>query len=53
MHIDSEKREDMVSSPPHPSIVQREPIEPIDTVDLVDPVNIVNHVDVSRDISVS
>jgi hypothetical protein len=53
MHIDSEKREEMVSSPPHPSIVQREPIEPIDTVDLVDPVNIVNHVDVSRDISVS
>jgi hypothetical protein len=46
MQIDSETQEEMVSSPPHPSIVQREPVEP------VDPVDPVHHVDVPRDIAV-
>jgi hypothetical protein len=43
MEIDSERQEEMVSSPPHPSVVQRELVE---LVDLVDPV------DVPRDIAV-
>jgi hypothetical protein len=38
--------EEMVSSPPHPSIVQREPVEPMETFEPVDPV------DVPRDIAV-
>jgi len=46
MDIDNEKQEDMVSSPPRPSVVQREPIEPIDPIVLVD------HVDVPRNIAV-
>jgi hypothetical protein len=43
MEIDSERQEEMVSSPPHPSTVQREPIEPMETVepvDHVDPVDV-------------
>jgi hypothetical protein len=43
MEIDSEKQEKMVSSPPHPSTIQREPIEPMETIELVDPVD---HVDI-------
>ena len=46
MQIDNEKQEEMVSSPPHPSTIQREPVELVDLVDRVDPV------DVPRDISV-
>jgi hypothetical protein len=43
MDIDSERHEEMVPSPPHPPIVQRdtiEPIDPIDSIDLVAPVDI-------------
>jgi hypothetical protein len=36
IETDSEREEEMVSSPPHPSAVQREPVEPIETVDPVD-----------------
>jgi hypothetical protein len=36
MEIDSEKSEEMVYSPPHPSSVQREPVEPVDPIDPVD-----------------
>jgi hypothetical protein len=52
MEIDSERQEDMVSSPPHPSIVQRETIEPTNIVEPVDPVDHVDHVDVLKDIKV-
>jgi hypothetical protein len=52
MQIDSETREEMVSSPPHPSVVQREPIEPMETVEPVDPVDPVHPIDVPRDIAV-
>jgi hypothetical protein len=38
MEIDSERHEEMVPSPPHPLVVQRETIEPIDLIDPVDPV---------------
>jgi hypothetical protein len=38
MDIDSERWEEMVPSPPHPPIVQRETIEPIDLIDPVDPI---------------
>ena len=46
MQIDSETQEEMVSSPPHPSIVQRDTVEPIDLVGPVAPV------DVPRDIAI-
>jgi hypothetical protein len=46
MEIDSERQEEMVPSPPHPPIVQRETIEPID------PVNPVAPVDVPKDITI-
>jgi hypothetical protein len=49
MEIDSERQEEMVPSPPHPPVVQRETIEPIDPIDPVDPVA---PVDVPRDIAV-
>jgi hypothetical protein len=49
MEIDSEMQEEVVSSPPHPSIVQREPVEPMETVE---PVDLVDPVDVPRDIAV-
>jgi hypothetical protein len=49
MEIDSERQEEMVPSPPHPPVVQRETIEPIDPIDLVDHVALV---DVPRDIAV-
>jgi hypothetical protein len=52
MEIDSEKHEEMVSSPPHPSIIQREPIELVETIEPVDPVDPIDHVDVPRDIAV-
>jgi hypothetical protein len=39
MEIDSEREEEMVSSPPHPSVVQREPVEPVETVEPVDPID--------------
>jgi hypothetical protein len=35
MEIDSEKQEEMVLSPPHPPVIQRETVEPIDHVDHV------------------
>jgi hypothetical protein len=45
METDSERHEEMVPSPPHPPLVQRDTIEPIDPIDpiaLVDvPRNIV------------
>jgi hypothetical protein len=43
MQIDSERQEEMVSSPPHPSVAQKK------TVELVDPIH---HVDVPRDIAI-
>jgi hypothetical protein len=43
MEIDSERQEDIVSPPPHPSAVQRETVERVDPVD---------HVDVPRHIAV-
>jgi hypothetical protein len=46
MKIDNETQEEMVSSPPHLSIVQIDPVEPVDLVDLVHPI------DVPRDIVV-
>jgi hypothetical protein len=46
MEIDSERQEEKVSSPPHPSAVQREPIEPMETVEPFDPVGPVDLVDV-------
>jgi hypothetical protein len=49
MEIDSERQEEMVPSPPHPPIVQREIVEPIDPIDLIDHVA---PVDVPRDIAV-
>jgi hypothetical protein len=52
MKIDSEKQEEMVSSPPHPSTVQREPVEPVETIEFVDPVDPIDPVDVPRDIVV-
>jgi hypothetical protein len=52
MEIDSERQEEMVSSLPHPSTIQREPVEPMETVEPVDPVDPVDHVDVPRDIAV-
>jgi hypothetical protein len=45
----------MVSSAPHPSVIQREPVEPmeiIEPVDLVHLVDPVHPVDVPRDIAV-
>jgi hypothetical protein len=48
MEIDSERQEEMVSSPPHPPAVQKETIEPIDPID---PVDSVAPVDVPRDIA--
>jgi hypothetical protein len=36
MQIDSETQEEMVSSPPHPSVAQKETVEPVDPVHLVD-----------------
>jgi hypothetical protein len=50
--IDSEKREEMISSSPHPSTIKRDLVEPIETVDLVDPFDLVYLVDVPRDIVV-
>jgi transposase InsO family protein len=35
MEIDSERQEEMVSSPPHPSTVQREPVEPMRQLSLL------------------
>jgi hypothetical protein len=49
MEIDSERQEEMVSSPPHPPTIQRETVETIDPIDLVD---LVAPVDVPRDIAV-
>jgi len=49
MEIDSERREEMVPSPPHPQEVQRETVEPIDPID---PIYIVSLVDVPIDIVV-
>jgi hypothetical protein len=49
MEIDSERQEEMASSPPHPPVVQRETVEPIDQIDPVDPVALV---DVPRDSAV-
>jgi hypothetical protein len=46
MEIDSERKEEMVSFPPHPSVLQRE------TIELIDPVDPVDHVHVPRDIVV-
>jgi hypothetical protein len=45
----------MVSSPPHPSAVQRERIEPVETVvpiDSVDPIDRVHPIDVSKEITI-
>jgi hypothetical protein len=39
MEIDSEREEEMVSSPPDPSTVQREPVETAELVDSIDPVH--------------
>jgi hypothetical protein len=38
MEIDSERQEEMVSSPPHPPAVMKETVEPIDPIDPVDPI---------------
>jgi hypothetical protein len=46
MQIESETQEEMVSSPPHPSVAQKE------TVELVDPVDPLHPIDVPRDITV-
>jgi hypothetical protein len=48
MEIGNEKQEKMVSSPPHPSTIQREPVEPIDLVDLVDLVDVPRNIVVGR-----
>jgi hypothetical protein len=50
--IDSEREEEMVSSPPRPSAVQGEPVEPVETVESVDPVDPVHPIDVPREITV-
>jgi hypothetical protein len=49
MEIDSERQEEMVPSPPHAPMVQREKFEPIDQIDHVDPIA---PVDVPKDIAV-
>jgi hypothetical protein len=52
IETDSEGEEEMVSSPPHPSTIQRELVKPIETVELVDPVDPVHLIDVLREIIV-
>jgi hypothetical protein len=42
MEIDSERQEEMVPSPPHPLVVQREIVYPIDPIDPVDPISLVD-----------
>jgi hypothetical protein len=45
-------QEEMVSSPPHPSVVHRELVDPMEVVDHVDPIDPVHPIDVPRDIVV-
>ena len=52
IEIDSEREEEMVSSPPHPSAVQREPDELVETIEPIDPVDPVHPIDVPREITV-
>jgi hypothetical protein len=42
----------MVSSSPHPSAVQREPVESVETIEPIDPVDPIDPIDVPRDIAV-
>ena len=44
MDIDSEKEEEMVHSPPHLPIVQRETVEPIDPIHPVPPVDVLRDI---------
>jgi hypothetical protein len=48
MEIDSERHEEMVSSPPHPPTVQKETIE---LIGQIDPIDLVALVDVPKDIA--
>jgi hypothetical protein len=48
METDSERHEEMVPSPPHPPLVQRETIEPIDPIDLVAPVDVPRNIVVGQ-----
>jgi hypothetical protein len=54
IETDSEREEEMVSSPPHTPTVQRELDEPVETIELdhVDPIELVHPIDVPMDITV-
>jgi hypothetical protein len=55
IEVDSEREEEMVSSPPHTPAVQREPDEPVETIEPVDPIEPiepVHTIDIPREIIV-
>jgi hypothetical protein len=49
IETDSEREEEMVSSPPHTFAVQREPNEPVETIEPIDPIH---PIDVPRELTV-